>query len=156
MLKIQNCEALLFMRWQKCPCKKCYISTESTLIYLWHLYHGMSHVPEEFFHFHEFFFITYFNLLHCHDFQINVAIHVDQSSNHWSTVPHLVFLSHPKLNYFILLIHILPYDKQSCRWKLKSWLEAWGQFHQYHPSRFHICVVIYDICFSLSDLLHSM
>ena len=29
------------------------------------------------------------------------------------------------------------------------------QRHQYHPSRFHIYVWIYDICFSLSDLLHS-
>ena len=54
------------------------------------LYHRMSHVPEEFFHLHEFF-ITYLNLLHCHDFQINVAIHVDQSTNHWSTVTNLVY-----------------------------------------------------------------
>ena len=29
-------------------------------------------------------------------------------------------------------------------------------FHQYHFSRFHICVLIYSICFSLSDLLHSV
>ena len=28
--------------------------------------------------------------------------------------------------------------------------------HLYHFSRFHICVIIYDICFSLSDLLHSV
>ena len=27
--------------------------------------------------------------------------------------------------------------------------------HLYHFSRFHIYVLIYDICFSLSDLLHS-
>ena len=27
--------------------------------------------------------------------------------------------------------------------------------HLYYFSRFHICVLIYDICFSLSDLLHS-
>ena len=28
--------------------------------------------------------------------------------------------------------------------------------HLYHFSRFHIHALIYDICFSLSDLLHSM
>ena len=28
--------------------------------------------------------------------------------------------------------------------------------HQYHLSRFHIYVVIHDICFSLSDFLHSV
>ena len=28
--------------------------------------------------------------------------------------------------------------------------------HLYHSSRFHIYVLIYDICFSLSDLLHSV
>ena len=28
--------------------------------------------------------------------------------------------------------------------------------HLYHFSRFHICALIYDICFSLSDLLHSV
>ena len=28
--------------------------------------------------------------------------------------------------------------------------------HLYHFSRFHICALIYDISFSLSDLLHSM
>ena len=28
--------------------------------------------------------------------------------------------------------------------------------HLYHVSRFHIYVLIYDICFSLSDLLHSV
>ena len=28
--------------------------------------------------------------------------------------------------------------------------------HLYHFSRFHICVLIYYICFSLSDLLHSV
>ena len=27
--------------------------------------------------------------------------------------------------------------------------------HLYHFSRFHIYALIYDICFSLSDLLHS-
>ena len=27
--------------------------------------------------------------------------------------------------------------------------------HLHHSSRFHICVLMYDICFSLSDLLHS-
>ena len=30
------------------------------------------------------------------------------------------------------------------------------QNHLYHFSRFHIYVLIYDICFSLSDLLHSV
>jgi len=28
--------------------------------------------------------------------------------------------------------------------------------HQYHFSRFHIYVLIYDICFSLPDLVHSV
>ena len=28
--------------------------------------------------------------------------------------------------------------------------------HLYHSSRFHIYALIYDICFSLSDLLHSV
>ena len=28
--------------------------------------------------------------------------------------------------------------------------------HLYHFSRFHIYALIYDICFSLSDLLHSV
>ena len=28
--------------------------------------------------------------------------------------------------------------------------------HQFHLSRFHIYALIYDICFSLSDLLHSV
>ena len=28
--------------------------------------------------------------------------------------------------------------------------------HQYHFSRFHIYVFMYSICFSLSDLLHSV
>ena len=28
--------------------------------------------------------------------------------------------------------------------------------HQYHLSRFHICELIHNICFSLSDLLHSV
>ena len=30
------------------------------------------------------------------------------------------------------------------------------EVHLYHFSRFHIYVLIYDICFSLSDLLHSV
>ena len=30
------------------------------------------------------------------------------------------------------------------------------QIRQYHPSSFHIYVLIYDICFYLSDLLHSV
>ena len=30
------------------------------------------------------------------------------------------------------------------------------QVHQYHFSRLHLYVLIYDICFSLSDLLHSV
>ena len=30
------------------------------------------------------------------------------------------------------------------------------QIYQYHLSRFHIYVLIYDICFSLSDLPHSV
>ena len=30
------------------------------------------------------------------------------------------------------------------------------QVHLYHFSRFHIHALIYDICFSLSDLLHSV
>ena len=30
------------------------------------------------------------------------------------------------------------------------------QFHQYHLSRFHIYVLVYGICFSLSDLLHCI
>ena len=30
------------------------------------------------------------------------------------------------------------------------------QVHWYHPSIFHIYVLIYNICFSLSDLLHSV
>ena len=29
------------------------------------------------------------------------------------------------------------------------------QVHQYHLSRFHIYVLIHDICFSFSDLFHS-
>ena len=28
--------------------------------------------------------------------------------------------------------------------------------HTYHFSKFHIYALIYDICFSLSDLLHSV
>ena len=34
-------------------------------------------------------------------------------------------------------------------------LLPWRWFHQYHLSRFHICVLIY-ICFSLFDLFHSV
>ena len=30
------------------------------------------------------------------------------------------------------------------------------QVHPYHPSRFHIYALIYNNCFSLSDLLHSV
>ena len=33
---------------------------------------------------------------------------------------------------------------------------SYKQVHQYHFSKFHIYVLIYDICFSLSDLLHSV
>ena len=32
----------------------------------------------------------------------------------------------------------------------------WKPVHLYNFSRFHIYVLIYDICFSLSDLLHSV
>ena len=32
----------------------------------------------------------------------------------------------------------------------------WKQVHLYHFSRFHIYVLRYNICFSLSDLLHSV
>ena len=32
----------------------------------------------------------------------------------------------------------------------------WKLVHLYHFSRFHIYALIYDICFSLSDLLHSV
>ena len=32
----------------------------------------------------------------------------------------------------------------------------WKLVHPYHFSRFHIYALIYDICFSLSDLLHSV
>ena len=33
---------------------------------------------------------------------------------------------------------------------------SWKPVHLYHFSRFHIYALIYDICFSLSDLLHSV
>ena len=35
-------------------------------------------------------------------------------------------------------------------------LLPWKSVHLYHFSRFHIHVLIYDICFSLSNLLHSV
>ena len=37
-----------------------------------------------------------------------------------------------------------------------SLLLPWNQVHLYHFSRFHVCELIYDIGFSLSDLLHSV
>ena len=37
-----------------------------------------------------------------------------------------------------------------------SLFPPWKQVHQYHFSRFHIYALIYDICFSFSDLLHSV
>ena len=32
----------------------------------------------------------------------------------------------------------------------------WKPVHLYHFSRFHIYALIYDVCFALSDLLHSV
>ena len=35
-------------------------------------------------------------------------------------------------------------------------LMPWRYVHQYHLSKFHIYALIYNTCFSLSDLLHSV
>ena len=53
--------------------------------------------------------------------------------------PYLSFLPLPHVHKSAFYVSpLLP-----CKW-----------VHQYCLSRFHICTVVYDICFSLSDLLH--
>ena len=50
-------------------------------------------------------------------------------------------------------------------WELKSRnlfsmsvspLLPWPYVHRYHLSRFHVYVLVYDVCFSLADVLHSL
>ena len=49
-----------------------------------------------------------------------------------------------------------PIESKSLFFMCVSPLLPCKSFHQYHLSRFHVYVFIYNICLSLSDLLHSM
>ena len=83
------------------------------------------------------------------------------SPPHPPTPPHLQFLSHTGNSHWLsilwqsicasLLLHRLRYLLPMS----VSPSLPWRYVHQYHLSRFHICVLIADICLSLSDFLHS-
>ena len=49
-----------------------------------------------------------------------------------------------------------PPCPQVCSWCLRLSLLPCKQVHCYHFSKFHTYVLIYDICFSLSDLLYPI
>ena len=74
------------------------------------------------------------------------------ADSHWLSIFHMVMSmfwcfsldsSHPLLS---------PLCPQVCSLCLRLHCK---QVHQYHLSRFHIYALIYHICFSLSDLLHT-
>ena len=70
---------------------------------------------------------------------------------HWRSILHML------LYVSMLLSPLVPpspsYPPHTC--PLCLHLHCCKEFHQYHLSRFHIYASIYDICLSLSDLLHT-
>ena len=58
--------------------------------------------------------------------------------------------------YSLSFSHLLPTVSASLFSLSASPLLPFRLVHQSHLSRFHIHVLIYDICLSLSDLLHSI
>ena len=74
---------------------------------------------------------------------------------HWLSILHMIIYMFQ--HYCFHLSHpLLPrLCSQDCSLCLSPSLSC-KKVHQFHLSRFHICALIYDICFSLSDLLHSV
>ena len=91
------------------------------------------------------FFLFFFfkqQVLISHQFYTHQCIHVNPNSpvHHTTTTP----------RHFPPLVSICLFSTS-----VSEFLPC-KLVHLYHFSRFHICVLIYDICFSLSDLLHSV
>ena len=74
---------------------------------------------------------------------------------HWLSILHMVvcmFQSYSLHSSHPLLSPLCPQICSLC----VHLLLLCEQIHQYHPSRFHIYVLICNICFPLSDLLYSV
>ena len=95
--------------------------------------------------FFEFSFIYFFiqQVLISHPFYPHQCIHVNPNrSIHHTTIP--TQPGSPPL----VSIHLFATSV--------SQFLPWKPVHLYHFSRYHIYALIYDICFSLSDLFHSV
>ena len=96
----------------------------------------------------EFYFIYFFiqQVLISHQFYTHQCIHVNSNRPiHHATTPN----TPPQPCCFPPLVSIRLLSTSV------SQFLPWKPVHLYHFSRFHIYALIYDICFSLSDLLHS-
>ena len=125
------------------------ISPHSTLTFLinFFFFFGISKDFILFYYFwiFEFYFIYFFiqQVLISHQFYTHQCIHVNPNRpiHHTTTPPPRHFPPLVSIRLFSTSVSLfLP-----CK-----------PVHLYHFSTFHIYVLIYDICFSLSDLLHSV
>ena len=94
---------------------------------------------------HQFYFIYffYFFIFLVINF-IHISVYMSIPLTQFSTPPSPPYRSFPHLVSICLFSTSV------------SQLLPWKPAHLYHFSRFHIHALLYDICFSLSDLLHSV
>ena len=100
-----------------------------------------------------FFFIFYFPFFYLLFFLYSrflLVIHLIHISVYIS-IPIAQFITPPPPHHsFPPLVYICLFSTTV------SQFLPWKGVHLYHFSRFYIYALIYDICFSLSDLLHSV
>ena len=91
----------------------------------------------------EFYFCFIQQVLTSHPFYTHQCIHVNPNRPiHHTTPTTPTPAAFPPWCPYVCSLHLCLYF---CK-----------PVHLYHFSRFHIYALIYDICFSLSDLLHSV
>ena len=79
-----------------------------------------------------------------------------------SSFQQVIYFTHDSVYTSVILCEfVLPFSSPDCVYQTCLYVSVSISFckwlHQYYFSRFHIYMLIYDICFSLSDLqLHSV
>ena len=94
----------------------------------------------------EFYFIYFF--LHSRFLLVTCFIHISV----YMSIPISQFIPPPPHPHFPTFMSICLFSTSALQ---TSFLPC-KPVHLYHFSRFHIYALIYNICFSLSDLFHSL
>ena len=116
-----------------------------SVLFTWSIFLFLCQDHTVFFSFFEFYLIYFFiqQVLISHQFYTHHYIHVSLNC----TIHHTTTPTH---RHFPRLVSIRLFSTSVSQFLFCK------PVHQYHFSRFHIYALIYDICFSLSDLLHSV